>query len=82
MASKLFMRRAIVAALIVTALAASKTASAQTPEQQATEQCMSQLADCFYTAANNQGGFWSIWAGGLECEVRWIECFRRNLVGH
>ena len=82
MASKLFMRRAIVAALIVTALAASKPVSAQMSEQQAQEQCMSQLASCFYTAANNQGGFWSIWAGGLECEVQWIECIRRNIVGH
>ncbi|HET9832686.1 MAG TPA: hypothetical protein VFP91_13275, partial [Vicinamibacterales bacterium] len=60
MASKLFMRRAIVSALVVTILAAGRQASAQTPPNPA-DQCMTQLTSCYYWAAA-QAGFWTMWA--------------------
>jgi hypothetical protein len=76
MASKLFMRRALVAALVVAALAASKPAAAQAPDG-----CMSQLTACYYWAAT-QAGFWTMWASGIDCEFQMVECIRRNIVGH
>ena len=80
MASKHFMRQAVVAALVVAALSAATPASAQTPPnpQQA---CMSQLTSCYYWAAT-QAGFWTMWAGGLDCELQMIDCIRRAVIGH
>jgi len=76
MASRLFMRRAIVVALVVAALAASKPASAQSNP----DACISQLASCYNWAAL-QSGFWSMWASGIDCEMQMIECIRRALIG-
>ena len=80
MASKLFMRRVVVAALIVAALAAGRQASAQAPPNPQ-DACMSQLASCYYWAAT-QAGFWVMWAGGLDCELQMIDCIRRAVIGH
>jgi hypothetical protein len=80
MASKVFRRRAIVAALVVVMMAASKQASAQTPPNPQNA-CMSQLASCYYWAAA-QAGFWTMWAGGIDCELQMIDCIRRSLIGH
>jgi hypothetical protein len=74
------MRRAIVATLVVAALAASRPASAQTPPNPQ-DACMSQLGSCYYWAAL-QAGFWSMWAGGIDCELQMIDCVRRAILGH
>ena len=80
MASKLFMRRAIVATLVVLMVAASRPASALTPPN-SQDACMSQLASCYYWAAA-QAGFWTMWAGGIDCELQMIDCIRRAVIGH
>jgi hypothetical protein len=79
MASKIFRRRAIVATLVVMALAASRPASAQTPPNPQ-DACMSQLTSCYYWAAA-QAGFWTMWAGGIDCEIQMIDCIRRAVLG-
>lgn len=80
MASKIFMRQAIVATVVAMALAASRPAFAQTaPNPQ--QACMSQLTGCYYWAAA-QAGFWTMWAGGLDCELQMIDCIRRAVLGH
>jgi hypothetical protein len=50
---------------------------AQPPTQ---NQCMSQLAGCYYWAAA-QAGFWTMWAGGIDCELAMIDCIRRSVLG-
>lgn len=79
MATKLFTRRAIVAVLVMMMMAAGKQASAQTPPNPA-DACMSQLASCYYWAAA-QAGFWTMWAGGIDCELQMIDCIRRAILG-
>ena len=80
MASKLLMRRTIVAALVVMMMAAGKQVWAQTPPNPA-DACMSQLGSCYYWAAA-QAGFWTMWAGGIDCELQMIDCIRRAILGH
>jgi len=76
MKSKLFVRRAILAAFVVLMLAASgKQAAAQENET-----CLGCLWDCYGWAAQ-QNGIWQIWIGGLTCEASYIECFKRTLIG-
>jgi len=79
MASKIFRRRAIVATLVVMALAASRPAWAQAPPNPQ-DACMSQLTSCYYWAAA-QAGFWTMWAGGIDCELQMIDCIRRAVLG-
>jgi hypothetical protein len=55
----------------------TKPAWAQPP---VANQCMSQLAACYYWAAA-QAGFWSMWAGGIDCELAMIDCVRRSVLG-
>jgi hypothetical protein len=55
----------------------TKPAWAQPPVQ---DQCMTQLASCYYWAAA-QAGFWSMWAGGIDCELAMIDCIRRAVLG-
>ena len=79
MASKVVMRRTVVAALVIAALAVGKQASAQTaPNPQ--DACMAQLGSCYYWAAA-QAGFWTMWAGGIDCELQMIDCVRRAILG-
>ena len=80
MASKCFLRRAVVAVLVVMTLAVSRQASAQTPPSPA-NQCMTQLTSCYYWAAA-QAGFWTMWAGGIDCELQMMDCIRRAIMGH
>lgn len=42
--------------------------------------CFTDLADCYYRAANVDG-FWYRWAAGLDCELDLIECTRIKLIG-
>jgi hypothetical protein len=79
MASKLLMRRTIVVGLVVMMMAAGRQASAQTPPNP-TDACMSQLGSCYYWAAA-QAGFWTMWAGGIDCELQMIDCIRRAIIG-
>jgi hypothetical protein len=79
MASKLSMRRTIVAMLVVMMMAAGKQAWAQTPPNPQ-DACMSQLGSCYYWAAA-QAGFWTMWAGGIDCELQMIDCIRRAIIG-
>ena len=76
MASKVFRRRAVVAALVVAALAAGKTASAQGSQ----DACITQLGNCYYWAAT-QSSFWSMWASGVDCEFQMVECMRLAIIG-
>ncbi len=78
MASKLFMRRAILAAVAVITLVGSRPAFAQAPPT--SDQCMTQLMNCYYWAAL-QSGFWTIWASGIDCETRAAECLRLAIMG-
>jgi len=80
MASKVFLRRVLVAVLVVMTLAVGRHASAQTPPNPA-NQCMTQLTSCYYWAAT-QAGFWTMWAGGIDCELQMMDCIRRAIMGH
>jgi len=55
----------------------TKPAWAQPPLH---DQCMTQLASCYYWAAA-QAGFWSMWAGGIDCKLAMIDCIRRAVLG-
>jgi hypothetical protein len=77
MTRKLLVRRFVLAAAVFFVLAA-KPAWAQPPVQ---NQCMSQLAACYYWAAA-QAGFWTMWAGGIDCELAMVDCIRRSIIGH
>jgi len=75
------MRKPVTKRLVLVATVAmvlsTKPAWAQPPVQ---DQCMSQLASCYYWAAA-QAGFWSMWAGGIDCELAMIDCIRRAVLG-
>jgi hypothetical protein len=75
------MRKPVTKKLVLVAAVAmvlsTKPAWAQPPVQ---DQCMSQLAACYYWAAA-QAGFWSMWAGGIDCELAMIDCIRRAVLG-
>ena len=42
--------------------------------------CADDLGACYYRAAG-RSGFWSTFAGGLDCELDFIECARRKVLG-
>jgi hypothetical protein len=67
----------VLAATIAFALS-TQPAWAQPPAQ---NQCMSNLAACYYWAAA-QAGFWLMWAGGIDCELAMVDCIRRSVLGH
>jgi hypothetical protein len=75
------MRKPVTKKLVLVAAVAmvlsTKPAWAQPPVQ---DQCMSQLGACYYWAAA-QAGFWSMWAGGIDCELAMIDCIRRAVLG-
>jgi len=77
MTQKRMVRKCVLAAAVFFLLAA-KPAWAQPP---AANQCMSQLAACYYWAAA-QAGFWTMWAGGIDCELAMVDCIRRSIIGH
>jgi len=79
MASKLFVRRAIIAAVAAITLAGSRPVWAQSPPT--ADQCMNQLSNCYYWAAL-QSGFWNIWASGIDCELAAADCIRRAVMGY
>jgi len=74
-------RKPITKKLVLVAMAAfvlsAKPVWAQPPAQ---DQCMTNLMSCYYWAAA-QSGFWSIWAGGIDCELAMADCIRRALIG-
>jgi hypothetical protein len=70
-------RKLVLMAAVAVVLSANPV-WAQPPSQ---NQCMSQLAACYYWAAA-QSGFWSMWAGGIDCELAMIDCIRRSIIGH
>lgn len=51
-----------------------------TPTQAHAQECLAELRDCFASAAG-QDGFWGMWLGGIDCEVGFVECARRVIVG-
>jgi hypothetical protein len=77
MTRKPMTRKLILLATVAFVLSAN-AASAQPPGQ---NQCMTQLGACYYWAAA-QAGFWSMWAGGIDCELAMIDCIRRSVLGH
>jgi len=69
--------RKLVLAATVAFVLSTKPVWAQVAPQ---EQCMGNLASCYYWAAA-QASFWSMWAGGIDCELAMLECIRRALIG-
>jgi hypothetical protein len=76
MTRKPMARKLVLAAAVVFVLSAKPT-WAQPPVQ---NQCMSQLAACYYWAAA-QAGFWVMWASGIDCELAMVDCIRRSIIG-
>jgi hypothetical protein len=76
MTRKLITRKLILMATVAFVLS-TNPAWAQPPTQ---NQCMTQLTACYYWAAA-QAGFWSMWAGGIDCELAMIDCIRRSVLG-
>lgn len=49
-------------------------------EARAEDGCFIRLRDCYYVAAREE--FWGDrWLRGLDCELDFVECARRKLVG-
>jgi len=71
------MGRKLVLVVTVALMLSAKPTWAQPPTQ---DQCMTQLAACYYWAAA-QAGFWSMWASGIDCELAMIDCIRRAILG-
>jgi hypothetical protein len=75
-------RKSITRTLVLVAMLAfvlsTKPAWAQPPAQ---NQCFTNLSNCYYWAAA-QATFWGIWAGGLDCELAFINCVRSSLIGY
>ncbi len=42
--------------------------------------CTDELAACFYEVAQRDS-FMERWTGGLDCELDYIECARRKILG-
>ena len=42
--------------------------------------CSVDLIDCYYRAANVDS-FWYRWASGIDCELDYVDCTRRRLIG-
>jgi hypothetical protein len=74
-------RKPITKKLVLVAMAAlvlsAKPVWAQPPVQ---DQCMTNLISCYYWAAA-QAGFWTMWAGGIDCELAMADCIRRAIIG-
>lgn len=71
--------RAMVALALVSMALRSVPARAQTPPA-AQYQCVNNLISCYYWAAA-QGGFWTMWASGFDCELQVIACARQAIIG-
>jgi hypothetical protein len=46
----------------------------------AAAECFSELDGCYRRAATRTS-FWTMWEGGLDCELTFIDCTRRALIG-
>jgi hypothetical protein len=68
--------RKLVLAATVAFVLSTKPAWAQATQ----DQCMSNLAACYYWAAA-QAGFWSMWASGIDCELQMLDCIRNAIIG-
>lgn len=66
---------------LVAAMAFVLSATPAWAQPPAQNQCMSNLVACYYWAAA-QAGFWTMWAGGIDCELAMVDCIRRSVVGH
>jgi len=71
---KRLVRLAPALAALVIVLAGSTPAGAQE------FRCHQELRDCYGRAAGREG-FWEMWAAGLDCELTYIDCVRRALIG-
>ena len=71
-------RRLVIGAAVLFMLAGRPAWAQQGPP--AAQQCMSQLAACYYWAAA-QAGFWYVWAAGIDCELAVTSCIRQALIG-
>jgi len=43
--------------------------------------CADDLGACYYRVAA-RSGFWNTLAGGLDCELDFIDCARRKVLGY
>lgn len=80
MSSILFIRRALVTALVMASLGAARQASAQAPPP-AEQQCFTSFMSCEYWAAA-QSGLFAMWAAGLDCELALANCVRLAVAGY
>ncbi len=62
-----------IALAIVIVLASTRTASAQIA-------CFQNLANCYQRAAARDG-WGDRWLAGLDCELEFIDCTRRAIIG-
>ena len=42
--------------------------------------CFMKLRDCYYTAAN-QSDWLNLWLAGMDCELDFVDCTRRAIIG-
>ena len=73
-------RRLVIASAVVFLLAGKPSSSWAQTAPPSSEQCMSNLASCYYWAAA-QAGFWLMWAAGIDCELAMADCIRRTIIG-
>jgi hypothetical protein len=71
-------RRLVITAAVLFVLAGKPAWAQQGPP--ATQQCMSNLASCYYWAAA-QAGFFYMWGAGIDCELNVANCIRQLLIG-
>ena len=43
-------------------------------------ECFQNLRHCWISAAA-KSGFWEMWAAGLDCELEFVDCARRRVIG-
>jgi hypothetical protein len=43
--------------------------------------CADDLGACYYRVAGGRSGFWQTFTGGIDCELDFIECARRKILG-
>ena len=59
--------------VVVMMVGAGRPASAQV-------RCTESLRECYMEAATRQS-VWAMWAAGVDCELSFVQCARRTVVG-
>jgi len=70
---RILLRVVPIAIVMTVVLAWSTPARAETT-------CVRDLTSCYQRAAG-MGDWWSMWAYGLDCELGFVDCTRRAIIG-